>query len=473
MADITVLGAGVCGLGAALLLARDGHEVTVLERDPEPPPADADAAWSAWARRGVVQFRQPHFLQARVRHVLDRELPDVRDALLRAGAASVDPIDRLPKAIGDRARRPGDDRFVSVTARRTTTEHVFAAAADNEPRVRVRRGAEAVGLTIATAGEPAHVTGVRLATGDEVRSELVVDAMGRNSRLPRWLRDAGLPALHEEAEDSGFLYYTRFFRARDGAQPPVAQTPFLATPVGSFSLLTLPGDRDTWAVTVYAAAGDRALTALRHVDCWTAVVAACPLHAHWLDGEPISGVLPMAGVLDRYRRSVVGGRPVATGIALLADSWACTNPSLARGLALGLDHAARLRDTVRAHVGDARELAEAWDDVTEREFTPWYRATVATDRTRLAEIDRIRSGADPPELPHDPSTRARALLPLAAPRDPDLFRAFLEIVGCLTHPQEVFARSGLAERVLSVADDLEPPPPPGPTRAELLDLVSA
>jgi len=28
---------------AAMLLARDGHHVTVLERDPPPPPAPADA----------------------------------------------------------------------------------------------------------------------------------------------------------------------------------------------------------------------------------------------------------------------------------------------------------------------------------------------------------------------------------------------------------------------------------------------
>ena len=35
MAEIIVTGAGVCGLNVALLLAKDGHRVTVLERDPE------------------------------------------------------------------------------------------------------------------------------------------------------------------------------------------------------------------------------------------------------------------------------------------------------------------------------------------------------------------------------------------------------------------------------------------------------
>ena len=34
-------------------------------------------------------------------------------------------------------------------------------------------------------------------------------------------------------------------------------------------------------------------------------VRACPLHAHWVDGEPVTDVLPMSGAVDRYRRFVV------------------------------------------------------------------------------------------------------------------------------------------------------------------------
>jgi len=45
VARIVVLGAGVCGLAAAMLLARDRHDVTVLERDPAPVPDTAGQAW--------------------------------------------------------------------------------------------------------------------------------------------------------------------------------------------------------------------------------------------------------------------------------------------------------------------------------------------------------------------------------------------------------------------------------------------
>ena len=57
MARIVVIGGGVGGLTSGMLLARDGHDVTVLERDAAPPPETADDAWNGWDRRGVNQFR--------------------------------------------------------------------------------------------------------------------------------------------------------------------------------------------------------------------------------------------------------------------------------------------------------------------------------------------------------------------------------------------------------------------------------
>src|SRR5262249_24112480 len=205
------------------------------------------------------------------------------------------------------AARDADEQFVSVTARRTTAEQVFATLVENEPRVDVRRGVDVAGLVTRTNGGVPQATGVRTACGEEIESDLVVDAMGRSSKLPRWLRELDV-GVHEEAEDCGFLYYTRFFRTRDGSVPP-ARTPFLLNPLGSISMVTLPSDRDTWSVTLVGSAADRPLTRLKELDRWSAVVSACPLHAHWLDGEPISDVLPMGGVLDRYRRLATDGRP--------------------------------------------------------------------------------------------------------------------------------------------------------------------
>src|SRR4051812_25283034 len=114
MPRVVVLGAGVCGTAAAMMLARDGHDVIVLERDPSPVPETPEDAWERWERDGVGQFRQAHFMQARGRHVIDAELPDVGAALLAAGAVRVDALMRMPPTIADRLRLPGDDELATL-----------------------------------------------------------------------------------------------------------------------------------------------------------------------------------------------------------------------------------------------------------------------------------------------------------------------------------------------------------------------
>ena len=63
MSSVIICGGSVIGLATAMMLARDGHEVTVLERDPA-GAAPAGQAWQEWQRSGVAQFRQPHVLLA-------------------------------------------------------------------------------------------------------------------------------------------------------------------------------------------------------------------------------------------------------------------------------------------------------------------------------------------------------------------------------------------------------------------------
>ena len=42
--QLVMIGGGVCGLAAAMMLTRDGHDVTVLERDNAPVPESAAGA---------------------------------------------------------------------------------------------------------------------------------------------------------------------------------------------------------------------------------------------------------------------------------------------------------------------------------------------------------------------------------------------------------------------------------------------
>jgi len=463
VSSVIICGGSVIGLATAMMLARDGHDVTVLERD-ETPPAPAGQAWQDWQRSGVAQFRQPHVLLARTRHVLDAELPGLTDDLLAAGCVRFDQLAAIPPAMAGWQREPDDDRLVTITGRRPVVESVFAAAAASAPRVTVHRGTGVTGLLTGppATGEIPHVTGVRTAAGAELHADLVIDATGRQTRLARWLAAAGAKPLTEEAEDSGFVYYTRYFT---GPKPPALVGP-VVTALGTISLLTIPGDNGTWSVTVYAASADKALRPLRETSRYMAVVGACPLQSHWLDGEPLTDVLVMAGVLDRYRRFIVDGLPVATGILAVGDAWACTNPSAGRGISVGLIHAQQLKYGLRLSAGDPLVLAHEFDRRTETEVTPFYRGQVATDRARIAEMDALRAGAEPP--PPDP---IRAGWMAGLTRDPRLLRGLMEVGSCLAHPQEVMARPGFRDLALSYSG--EPPAAmPGPDRGTLVTLAA-
>jgi flavin-dependent dehydrogenase len=195
-------------------------------------------------------------------------------------------------------------------------------------------------------------------------------------------------------------------------------------------------------------------------------VAACPLQAHWLDGRPITGVLAMAGVLDCARRFVVDGTPVVTGFLPVGDAWACTNPSAGRGISIGAVHGQLLRRTVAEHLDSPARLTSAFHEATERHVAPFYRDQLAADRARLAEMEAIRLGAEPPA-----GNPLQARFLSAAGHDPEVFRALIETVTCLARPVEVLARPGMAERLEKHAG--EPPPvPPGPDRARLLELLA-
>ncbi len=467
MARIVVVGGGIVGLGACLMLARDDHHVTVLERDPALPP-DPEAAWEGWERRGVNQFRLLHYFQPRYRQVMDANVPEVVAAFSDAGALVVNPFRDAPVEVTG-GFRDGDERYDAVTARRPVAEAALARVVAATENIEVRRGVGVTGLLTgdATMECVPHVVGLRTDAGEELRADLVVDAAGRRSTLPAWLSDIGAQAPVEERADCGFVYFGRHFRSGDGSVP-MAFGPLLQE-YGTISILTLPADNGTWGIGLVASAKDREMRALKNVDAWTDVVWSIPLCAHWLDGEPLDDqIAVMAKIEDRHRSFVLDDRPIATGVVALADSWACTNPSVGRGISIGSIHAAGLRDVLRDEPADPIALQLQWHGMTMATVEPWYRGTLAFDDGRLAEIDALLE--DRPFEP-SPEYEITKMLQSAASKDPELLRAFIDLVGVLTLPEEVLDRPGTFERVAELGRGWRDERPPGPSRDELVALT--
>ena len=472
MADVIVIGAGVAGLGTALALGRDGHRVTVLERDATPLPAGPqDAFW--WDRRGAPQVRHSHMFLARLRNELRDRYPDVREALLAAGATELTIAEMLPDGM-DPTPFPGDEDLAMIACRRTTFEWVLRCKVLEQDQVSFRDGVIVDGVLV----EGGQVVGVRTTAGpgvqgggprsDEIRADVVVAANGRRSEFPRWVREAGLGDIDEVTEDTGIVYWSRFYKMLDGAEEPKQDGP-IGGDLGYMKFAVFPGDNGTFSVTLATGNDDEVFRHLGKTELFDAVADRLVPTAPWVDpavSEPITPVHPMAKLLNRVRHVVVDGVPIAPGLHAVGDAAVCTNPLYGRGCSLGMVHATLLAQAMRAHPDDVIAQGLMLHESTERELMPWYKASVDAD----ARNRRISHGEASTEDEFTGSLLRDGFMP-ASRTDPVVFRKFIRGFNLLDAPEDLLKDPELLSRVMSVWNDREsrePDAPLGPPRDEML-----
>ena len=348
---VATIGSGPAGLLLGAALARRGHEVLTVDRDPGP------TADGAWERRGVMQFEHAHGFRPHVPMTLRAEWPQAHDAWLELGAE--------PAAI---PLPGGEEVSMGVRSRRSTFERALRIAAHRTPGLRLHTG-HVDGLV----EHGGRVAGI-VVDGRPVEADLVVDASGRSGRSP--------DREDELTGDCGMSYVDRVYRLRPGAEPgPMANPVFAAGNFDGYQTLVFLHEAGYFSLLFIRPTADAAMKDLRHEPVFEAACRAVPALAEWTApgrATPATPVLVGGALRNVYRPQA--NRP---GLVAVGDSVATTTPTAGRGIAMTCMQVGALLSLLDAGA-DPTTVADpfgAWCDATMR---PWVEDHVVQDTEAVA-----------------------------------------------------------------------------------------
>ena len=436
-ANIAVVGGGPVGLLSALMLARSGHQIVLLDSDKDPVRNSADEVFFGWHRPGVPQSMHGHVFRARIGRVLREEAPDVLETLLNCG---------IEKAGYDFGEGFQDD--VAPMSRRPVFEAVLRRIVREQPGIEFRSGVRVIGLDSARGADGVRVTGLWTRWGNRIAADLVIDCCGRKSVSPRWLDAIGSRLAVDHYQPCDLYYFARHYRLKPGSQFPSTTFPDIdLTPYGIF--LAVGQDNGTFCLAGGLSKTDPYRTALRNAMKFERIMAALPSIAPWLEaGTPITDVRLMGGIANRRRSLMDGNSPVVEGYILLGDASLYTNATFGQGVALGFWQTQALIHRNDLIGRNNRQLIcqlEAWTNQT---LGPRYARQVQVD---VDMVQSLRAGVAGGPM-KNPGNEMSALIALRAQGDKEAAAAFHRIDNLLTDPFEELADAELDRRVKEFLD---------------------
>lgn len=460
METFGVIGGGIAGLAVARVLGRAGYQVTVFEPDAPATGLSANEAFTDWVRPHIAQLRQPHSARSIIRKLMVERDPELYGAVLDGGMIE------WPFRLPDFGDEGCDPELVGFLGRRPTFEKALRGVVERTPGVRFVT--ERVVRLNTDPAKPGRLSGVTTKSGETHTFDAVVECTGRRSKLMDWLQELGLPRPAEIEQECGIIYYSRYFRFREGVK--IDHGNFPSGPSANLSTLQYTmnrTDNGTFSLMLGVAPWEPLFTHLRDERVFMDVVRALPGTMAWLAPElcePIWRVEWFTGLVNRHRTFAQDGKPVLENLFILGDSRFHTNPIFGWGMGLALRQAAMLIDALAAGGGIPAAVArfEAEADQYGRKH---YEASAGEDRARMKYW---KGELAEPQEPGTPEYFVTQVQP-AAFKDPEIYRAVTRRAHLLDDPLAILGNAAVNARAAKIprVDHTKM------SRAEIMGIVDA
>ncbi|MEO0688464.1 MAG: 2-polyprenyl-6-methoxyphenol hydroxylase-like oxidoreductase, partial [Cyanobacteria bacterium J06649_11] len=184
-----VIGASISGLLASRILVEHFERVTIIERDRLPQQPET--------RRGVPQAHHVHTLLLQGQRILEQLFPGIETELAAGGAPSIDWSSEyyFLNVWGWASLSPSDLKTRSCS--RNFLECLVRKRLSSYANLKFITATQVKGLLSDESNS--KITGVQISSQagskeQQLTADLVVDASGRNSLLPKWLEKIGYQA---------------------------------------------------------------------------------------------------------------------------------------------------------------------------------------------------------------------------------------------------------------------------------------